>query len=143
MTQNKLLLVSIAGVFEMLRLSCGGRLDDYKTVRALRREAALYSMQGSKPAPQYNKELAIALSDQVTQLHETMNNLGIFSPEPKNIKKNVKLMHRIREEFGNVLYTCLLVANNLNIDISKSVQERLIDVKLKENNGKSLKRGYS
>ncbi len=69
------------------------------------------------------KEVALSLSVEASEL------LEIFQWTEKEpigkIKTNPKLMERIREELADVTNYCLDMANQLDIDLTKAVEEKL------------------
>jgi NTP pyrophosphatase (non-canonical NTP hydrolase) len=69
------------------------------------------------------KEVALSLAVEASEL------LEIFQwaeKEPvEEIKKHPRLMERIREELADVVNYCLDMANELDIDITRAVEEKL------------------
>ena len=118
----------------MIKWSGPARLDDYYTLKALRRQIALVDKQtapSQKPVHKRNEELADDLVREVQELYTTLKTFGVFSEGPENMKKRVDLMKRIREDLGDVVLCSLKVANSFEIDISQSVHEKIYAV-LKE-----------
>lgn len=121
-------------VFSMIKWSSTTRLDDYFTVKALRRQVALANKHTEKrgvPVHKRNEELADDLVREVGELYQTLKVFGVFSQGPENMKKRADLMQRIREDLGDVVLSSLRVANALDIDVSHSVHEKIYPV-LKE-----------
>jgi NTP pyrophosphatase (non-canonical NTP hydrolase) len=71
----------------------------------------------------YPKEVAVSLAVEAGEL------LEIFQwaeKEPaEEVKKNARLMERIREELADVFNYCLDMANRLDIDLTQAVDEKL------------------
>ena len=112
----------------MIKWSSTTRLDEYTTLKALRRQIALadYSYPlDRKPRHRRHLELALALSKEVADLNETLKVFGLFSESSKDLRKRVEIMRRIREDLGSVLLYSFRVANALDVDIARSIQEKI------------------
>ncbi len=121
-------------VVSMIKWSSTTRLDDYYTLKALRRQIELADKSlhsANKPRYQHNAELALSLCKQVEELCATLRVFGLFSNSNYNQKKEVEIMKRIREDLGEVFLCSLRVANSLDIDVSQSVHDKIYPV-LKE-----------
>ncbi len=104
------------------------RLDDYYTVKALRRQIALIDRTGelSKKAPDKRGEaLGNVLIDEVAKLNETLRTFGSCSTSGRDIKRRVEVMKKVREDIGEVFLCSLRVANALDVDVSRSVHEKI------------------
>lgn len=104
------------------------RLDDYLTVKALRRQIALADKRScldGKPFHKRNEELADGLCREVDELCATLRVFGLFNDSSNDLKKRVDVMRRIREELGDVFLYSLRVANALDVDVSRSVHEKI------------------
>ncbi len=111
-----------------MRWSSSARLDDYFTVKALRREIALVdkdSKLSKKPSHQRNEELATTLTKEVEGLNQTLRTFSFFSTSSSDMKGRIEIMKRIREELGDVFLYSLRIANELEIDVSRSVHEKI------------------
>ena len=110
------------------------RLDEYYTVRGLRRQVALadrLSDLSKKPVYKQNEELATLLSKEVEELCATLRVFGLFNDSGNDMKKRVEVMKRIREDLGKVFLSSFRVANSLDVDVSRSVHEKIYEA-LKE-----------
>ncbi len=108
--------------------SSSTRLDEYYTVKGLRREIALVDENSDlykKPIHQLNKELVCTLSHDVDMLNKTLKAFGMFSDNSRDLRKRVDIMKRVREELGSVFLSSLRVANSMDIDVSQSVKEKI------------------
>ncbi len=104
------------------------RLDDYYTVKALRRQIALVDNGkelSKKTSAKRNEHLATELNKEVEELIKTLKVFGLFSDSSSNLKQRVEIMKRIREDLGDVFLCSLRVANELDIDVSRSVHEKI------------------
>ncbi len=113
----------------LIKWSSTVRLDDYVTVKALRRQVALIDKpngSGHKPQHKINEELTEALAKEVAELSQTMRTFGLFSDSSNDLKKRVDLMRRIREDLGEVFLYTFRVANALDVDITRSVHEKVV-----------------
>ncbi len=118
----------------MIKWSSTARLDDYYTLKALRRQIELVDKSfcsENKPRYQHNEELALSLCKEVEELCATLRVFGLFSNSPANMKKETEIMKRIRDDLGEVFLCSLRVANSLDIDVSQSVHDKIYSV-LKE-----------
>ncbi|MBI4406499.1 hypothetical protein HY571_01145 [Candidatus Micrarchaeota archaeon] len=113
----------------MIKWSSTVRLDDYVTVKALRRQVALIDKTNGaaqKPRHRVNEELAETLAKEVAELSQTMRTFGMFSDSSNDLKKRVDLMRRVREDLGEVFLYTFRVANALDIDVTRSVHEKIL-----------------
>ncbi len=127
-------LFLLASGGSMIKWSSTMRLDDYFTVKALRRQIALadnFFEPQRKPNHKRNEELATALTKEVGELCQTLRTFGLFSDSGCDMKKRVEVMKRIREDLGEVFLCSLRVANSLDIDVSQSINEKIYPI-LKE-----------
>ena len=104
------------------------RLDEYYTLKGLRREIALADKDNDlnkKPIHRRNEELVLILSNEVDTLNKTLKAFGMFSDNSRDLRKRVDIMKRVREELGGVFLSSLRVANLMDIDVSQSVKEKI------------------
>lgn len=114
----------------VIRWSSTARLDDYYTLKALRRQIALVDKGdeiSKKSAAKRNEHLANALTVEVEELIKTLKVFGLLSDSPSNMRKETEVLKRIREDLGDVFLCSLRVANELNIDVSGSIHEKIAD----------------
>ncbi len=118
----------------MIKWSSTTRLDDYYTLKALRRQIELADKSlcsKNKSRHKLNEELTLSLFRNVDELIKTMTVFGLLSSSPPNMKKETEILKRIREDLGEVFLCSLRVANSLDIDVSQSVHDKIYPV-LKE-----------
>lgn len=107
------------------------RLDDYYTVKALRKQIALADKGlgfDKKPPHKLNEELTETLCKEVDELCKTLKLFGLLSEEGINMRRRVEIMKRIREDLGDVFLYSLRVANSLDLDVSRSVHEKIYPI---------------
>ncbi len=112
----------------VIKWSSTVRLDDYITVRALRRQIELIDNNNGlnkKPPHKRNEELVTALKNEVSELNATLKTFGVFSSNSSDLKKRVEIMKKIREDLGDVFLYTFRVANSLDVDVSRSVHEKI------------------
>ncbi|MFH0713702.1 MAG: MazG nucleotide pyrophosphohydrolase domain-containing protein [Candidatus Micrarchaeota archaeon] len=115
---------------ETVAWSSMARLDEYCTVKALRRQIALIdrpAKAGGSFREEHEKsgEMVAGLAREVEELNKTMRTFGVFSRSSRDLKKRIIIMKKIREELGDVFLYSLRVANSLDIDVSKAVHEKI------------------
>lgn len=107
------------------------RLDEYVTIKALRRQIAFADRDGElfkKPQHKLNEELATSLCKEVEGLCATLRVFGLFADSCTDLKQRAEVMKRIREELGDVFLCSVRVANALDVDIARSVHEKIYPV---------------
>ena len=112
----------------MIKWSGSVRLDEYLTVKALRRQIALVDKHvefSRKSRRNVNEQLSTSLCKEAEALFKTLRLFGFFSDSHTDVKKKVELMKRIREDIGDVFLSSLRVANALDVDVSRSVHEKI------------------
>ncbi len=115
----------------MIKWGSSVRLDDYITLKALRRQVALVDKCRGLEGKQFcgrNEELASALERGVGELNQTLRAFNMFSNGSNDIKKRVELMKRVREDLADVFLCSLRVANALDVDVSRSLQDKIYPV---------------
>ncbi len=94
--------------------SNGTRLDNYFTINALRRQVALLCEN------QEHGDSVKIIKEKSTALEELLLTLQ----GEKNTKKQVETMKKIKQNLGELFFQTFNLANQLNFDISSSIQQK-------------------
>lgn len=76
---------------------------------------------------QFNHPKDVAMSISV-EAGELLDHFIWRKEDIEEIKKDTKRMHKIREEFGDIIYCVLTFSNTLGIDISDAFSEKLEEI---------------